>query len=49
MNSGLSMPFLDWVNKNQAREAAREVHYYQLNQSGKDFSFYRTNKDQHYI
>jgi adenine-specific DNA-methyltransferase len=26
------MPFLDWVNKNQAKEATREVPYHLLKQ-----------------
>ena len=26
------MPFLDWVNKNQAKEASREVPYHLLKQ-----------------
>lgn len=26
------MPFLDWVNKNQAQQAAREVPYHLLKQ-----------------
>lgn len=25
------MPFLDWVNKNQAKDASREVPYHLLN------------------